>query len=133
MRSLNTWLSAESIKWEDPAICPEEALMLDRTELLRKLAVDTCVKLPNVNTHHFLEFIDFIERDSYTYPDVMGLLEIMAHIMEVLSTEFEYREAAFDSIDLDRWNLLFNFCLAWGQKVERVQLAWENELRFKLN
>lgn len=131
MKETNEWISDESIVWRDPTIYPEELKIKRLAPMLRKFCVETILYLPKTVSDPFLEFLEFLEMDHWTFKDVrsfrLNVLRIV-HILEPI--QYGHPE---QNLDMHKWYLIESFSETWNAKVDDVSDLWREEHRHLLN
>ncbi len=131
MKDTNEWISEDSIVWKDPTICSEEERIHFYEDELRRLAVETCLFLPEYISDPFLEFIDFIEKSSWKHTDVIQFRHVVMRIIHIL--EPVAMNVIPEGLNMSKWYSIDAFSETWKAKVEDIETMWRSELVFLLN
>lgn len=131
MRDTNEWISENSVVWRDPTICSEEEQIHKHENELRQFAVTTCLQIPEYISDPFLEFIEFIEQESWKCDDVIRFRTLMHRIIHILEP-IAIHEGSYQ-IDMTKWYSIDAFSETWRAKVQDVPEMWETELNHILN
>lgn len=131
MKETNEWISEDSIVWRDPSIYSEEIKLKRLSKDLRRFCVETILQLPQHLSEPFLEFLDFLELENWTFRDVrsfrLNVLRIV-HILEPINLQ-----SRPDHIDMHKWYMIESFSETWNAKVDDVSDLWREEHRHLLN
>lgn len=131
MKSTNEWISDGSVVWHDPTICSEEERLLELNRELRTFCVETCLILPEVLRDPFLEFLDYLDLEQWTYRDVFRFHRVVLsiiHILEPIHTQVNPRE-----LDMASWYMIGAFSECWKSKVEDVRDLWRTNNKYLMN
>lgn len=131
MSRINAWISDASVDWEDPTICSEEALLKLRSPVLIEFCVESCINLPEVLRDPFLDFLDLMELESWTFKDVFHLRVVVLRILQLL--ESLYQNGQSSGVDLASWYMIAAFADSWNDKIQDVSKLWKGRNSYLMN
>ncbi|KAB2817784.1 MAG: hypothetical protein EP346_09245 [Bacteroidetes bacterium] len=131
MSRINSWISDASVDWEDPTLCSEEALLKLRAPVLCEFCVESCIQLPEELRGPFLDFLDLLELESWTYKDVFHFRVVVLRILQLL--ESIYQNGYSSGVDLASWYMIAAFADSWNDKMQDVIQLWKGKRSFLMN